>query len=276
MVGVNLMVETKQIVEYGEKLLSFFDDLLKVADARHLKDEQNWKKIFLYFSLNEARSSFKIFVTILKQSNDDILFMTPLSVIARNIYEIFLTLYWVAMENIENIYFAHSAREDKNLYNIHEEINKSKNQPIVDGKIKKALDDNLKYFEAMIKKAEKVGKRIISARGNDLLKPSEIATHLEEGSKDPFFKTMKIGHKSYYKLLCLTSHFRPSTATANIPHISDSKILETTKNMFVQTTFRTILMITEKGAKKVSYLKKDKNKQKELESEYEELFKNYF
>lgn len=269
-----MSTEEKRIFQYAKQLLSFMDDLLIIADKRFICDKKNYKKLFLYFCLLEIKNSFRIILILIRSQSHSVKYFTQISVIARHIYEIFLTLFWVTQEELEEIYFAYSSIEDYEFTKIYLEISKdSKKSPLNIQAIQEEQRKNIAQFKVLIKKSKKQEKDILQDK--TMLGPSKIANILQKKSKDPFFKTMNIGHKSYYTILCLASHFRPSSTTSNVPHIADTKSIETARRVVIKVTIRILLMVIEKEVNKLAYKNTLKNRLKHLISAYDKTFENY-
>jgi hypothetical protein len=261
-----------QTKEFGSEILLFLDELLRITDIRCLRDKSNYGKIFKYYALQEIRNSFYVFLLIANIEEDKKgAYLAQISTIGRNIYEIFLTIFLVTQTKTEELFFACSAKEDLRIYEFREEIKKIKDEPSMSPRFLDELKKNAKHFEELSKKHK--GKYI---KKGGLIGPGDIVDYLERNSKDPFFKTMKIGHKNYYNLLCIASHFRPSTATSNIPYFSDPKILLATKKITLQITFRITLMVIEVITKRLIYTKRHKQKYSFIEKKYEEVFEDYY
>jgi hypothetical protein len=273
------MSDEEIIINYIDKLLPFITDLRRIGDKRIAK-ENSPKKLFMLFSMQEASNSFLVFRDLFIRALKDPSFFTQLSVIARNIHEIFLTFFWVRKENIEELYFAYSLKEDFEFLELYDEITgHTGKHPFADAEIRNKIIVGKKYYSDLLSKTKTSNSFIkTEAKGADRLFPSwdHIAERVEYLYKEGFFASMKLGHKNYYRLVSLATHFRPSSVTANIPTISAPEATSTSKKVISQITIILMLLLTEEITNRLAYGVKYKKQLKTLTDDYNNTIAKLF
>jgi len=272
------MTNDNVIIDYINKLLAYIN-ILKLVGKKRIEKEQSPKNIFMFFSFQEATNSFKVFGDVYTLSLKDPEFFTQLSILARNIHEIFLTFFWIRKEKMEQLFFAYIFKEDNEMLEYYDDISKQTGGKILmDDQIREKIAAGKDFYIDLLNKTKKYNKFLSTKTKDGALFPSwyDIAGRIESLYKKGFFSAMKLGHKNYYRLVSLASHFRPSSVTANIPHFTSPQATSTSKILIAQITTTLMLVLTEEITSRLAYGAKYKAQIKSLRDEYKKCIEPLF